>query len=260
MFTIKNGGCNFRHSSSFLMSRPSGITGYLLIIVKTRAHFTIGNRGFSVNPDSVIIIDRNTPYQYHNPEGEYANDWIHFDCTDDITFRNSGIVFNEFFHIANAVKFTLYIRQILWENSYTQGKYKNINVDLLVNVLINNLILAYKSNDDAHRYSPYLAKLQDLRLSIQTAPHEKYSVKELSANMGISVSYFQHLYTKSFGISFQNDLIKMRIENARYLISTSDLTIEEISILCGYASEIHFYRQFRKIMGITPNEYRKLFC
>jgi AraC-like DNA-binding protein len=259
MFSISNGGCNMRHSSSFFMYRPDGIIDYLLIIVKSRAHFTVGNKEFSVKPDSVIIIDRNTPYYYHNPQGEYANDWLHFECTDDATFRNSGIVFNEFFPIGNATKFTLYIQQILWEHFYTHGKYGEINVDLLVNVLINNLILAYQSKDSANTYSPYYSKLQNLRLTIQTAPCEKYSVKELSEQLGISVSYFQHLYTKLFGISFQNDLIKIRVEYAKMIISTTNFTIEEISKICGYSSEVHFYRQFRKLMGITPTEYRNLF-
>lgn len=259
MFSISNGGYNAKHSSSFIMSRPNGIRDYLLIIVKTHAHFNIGNTDFSVKPDSVVIIDRNTPYRYHNPDGEYANDWLHFDCTDDVSFRNSGAIFNEFYPIENAAKFTLYIQQILWEHTYTMGKYRDINVDLLVNVLINNLILAYESKNSAYRYNPNYVKLKELRLSIQSAPCEKYSVKELSENLGISVSYFQHLYTGLFGISFQNDLIKLRIEYAKYIISTTNFTIEEISEMCGYSSEVHFYRQFRKIVGITPAEYRKLF-
>jgi AraC family transcriptional regulator of arabinose operon len=259
MFSISNGGCNMRHSSSFFMSCPSGLTDYLLIIVKSHAHFTINNTDFSVKPDSVIIIDRNTPYHYHNPQGEYANDWLHFECTDDASFRNSGIVFNKFFPVGNPTKFTLYIQQVLWEHSYTHGKYGDINVNLLVNVLINNLILAYQSKDSVTSYSPYYSKLQDLRLTIQAAPCEKYSAKELSAHLGISESYFQHLYTKLFGTSFQSDLIKIRVEHAKCIISTTNFTIEEISEICGYSSEVHFYRQFKKIMGITPTEYRNLF-
>ena len=50
----------------------------------------------------------------------------------------------------------------------------------------------------------------------------------------------------------------MRIEYARELIQNTNLTMGEIAEQCGYTSEVHFYRQFRKETGFTPASFRKI--
>lgn len=257
MFTVSNGGNNSRHPKTFLMSRPKGLTNYLLLIIKTHANFEIAGVKFVVAPNSIVIIDRNTPYQYYNPEGDYTDDWMHFECSHDDQFRNSGVVFNQIYSLRNPSKFTLLIQQIIWEKNYTPEKYRNENVHMLFQVLINNLILAYQETDNSRSYSPFYTKMQNIRLSLLATPYEKYSPKSFSVLLGISESYFQHLYTIFFKVSFQADLINMRMEYAKNLIITTNMTIEQIAEMSGYSNEIHFYRQFRKKLGMTPNEYRK---
>ncbi len=257
MFTVLNGGCNARHPSSFFMSRPKGLHHYVLLIIKSPANFNIHGKCFVTKPGSAVLIDRNTPYQYHNPDGDYTDDWLHLDCNDDECFRSSGIIFNEIITLRNPSKFTLYLQQLLWERNYTSEKFRDDNVNMLLQVLLNNLILAYQEKDMLPSYSPYYTKLQNIRLSLQATPYTKYSAESISELLGISASYFQHLYTVFFGISFQSDLINMRIEYAKNLIISSSLTIDQISQMCGYSNEIHFYRQFRKKTGMTPLEYRK---
>ena len=77
-------------------------------------------------------------------------------------------------------------------------------------------------------------------------------------SMSISVSYFQHLYKDFFGISYQKDVIDMRIEYAKRMVKSTDNKIELIAKLCGYSNEIHFYRQFKEITGMTPKQYKEL--
>lgn len=73
----------------------------------------------------------------------------------------------------------------------------------------------------------------------------------------ISESYFQVLYRRLFGVSFQKDLISMRIDYAKTLLETSDLSVSAVSEMCGYQTEVHFFRQFKSLTGTTPLRYRK---
>lgn len=257
MFTVLTGGNNARHPSTFFMSRPKGLSNYVLLIIKTHADFELDGRTFVAEPGSAVLIDRNTPYHYHNPKGDYADDWLHFECTEDEYFRSSGVVFNVVFPLRNPARFSLMIQQLLWEKNYTPERYRSENINLLLQVLMNNVVIAYQESCIAHPYSPYYAKLQNVRLSLQAAPYEKYSPRYFSEQLGISISYFQHLYTTFFGIPFQSDLINMRMEYAQNLIAASNLTMEQIADICGYSNEVHFYRQFRKKTGMTPAEYRR---
>ena len=72
------------------------------------------------------------------------------------------------------------------------------------------------------------------------------NAEDFADTLGISKSYFQHLYKEFFGVSFQQDYIQMRIAYAQDLLETSDMPMEQIAEICGYTNEVHFYRQFKK--------------
>lgn len=258
MYTVSGGGYNTLHSSSFMMFRPFGLADYLLLITKSRTKYTLGNNHFTAEPDHAVLIDRNTPYRYYNPDGNYSDDWLHFDCAHDGTFKKNCIICNEPIPIGNPSRFTIYIQQILWENNYAEKTYRSDNVDMTVRVLLNNLAAASKDRDTPRQYSPYYSRLQELRLSLQANPAKKYSVENLAKSLGVSPSYFQYLYSTFLGISFQADLISMRIGHAKTLIHSTNLTFDQIAEICGYSSEVHFYRQFRQKTGMTPKTYRDL--
>ena len=54
-----------------------------------------------------------------------------------------------------------------------------------------------------------------------------------------------------------NDVIRSRIEHSKYLLSTTDMPIAQIAEMCGYKCELHFMRQFKTRMNMTPTEYRQ---
>lgn len=62
----------------------------------------------------------------------------------------------------------------------------------------------------------------------------------------MSTSHFQHLYSQFFGVSFQNDLIQMRISHAEKLLQTTLLSMEQIAEACGYSNSTHFSVSLKK--------------
>lgn len=95
-----------------------------------------------------------------------------------------------------------------------------------------------------------------IRLEIANSLTEPHSIEKHAKELKISASYFQYLYKKIFGVSFQHDLIQIRINYAKYVLLTSNLPIDQIAETCGYSNEVHFYRQFKKITGTTPAKFR----
>lgn len=245
------------HPPSFVMSRPSGNADYMLLLVKSDAHFVVGGNIFDVKPGSAILIDKNTPYRYQNLNGKYIDDWIHFLPDDDSAFRSSGLFFNQFFPLPDTERVSKYIQLILFENAYSDLSFRKENVLYLMNSLFNNLRWFQNKSEDASIYFLHSEKLKNIRLEITHSPHENYSVSDCAKKAGLSVSRFMHLYAELFNISFRQDLIAMRIEYAKIILATTDLPVETVALQCGYNSFVHFYRQFKKICGQTPNQYRK---
>ena len=217
MYTILNGGYNTKHPKTFIMSRPKGLSNYVLLIIKAPCRFTIGEITRDISAGTAVIINKNTPYEYYNPYGVYTDDWLHFLVSDETGFLNSGICLNEFFPISNVNHFTTYIKQLMYENRYALESFKKANTDSLMNALFNNLICAYNMKESFSKSSIYYEQLKVLRLKLQHSPYENLTISETAKKLGISPSHFQHLYSELFGISFQKDLINMKISNRLFI-------------------------------------------
>lgn len=257
MFHAIKGGCNTQHTKGFQISRPNGLNHYVLLIIKSHGEFMVHNTPGIANPGSAILFAPDTSYFYGNPNGSYTDDWLHFEVTQASCFDKYASITNQLFPVKNMDTFSFYIRQILWESCYGTGEDTNQNIDALFTILLNHLLADFETKDDHTANPVFQTQLQNLRLTMQNSIFQKHTIKEHAKNIGISECYFQHLYTDFFGISFQQDLIQMRIDYAKYLLETTSLSMEQIAEASGYSSNVHFFRQFKQQTGITPAKYRK---
>lgn len=256
MFSINRGGTDSRHKSPFFMSFPGGSKDHVLLITKAAVTLEIEGKRINLLPDCAIFIRPKVPYQYHS-DLDYSDDWLHFDFSPEDARHIRDIPFHRPIPLSPSLRYTRCIQDILWENSYAPVEIRAENVDLLFRVLLNNIRPRTARKSPEESYSPYRTRLQNLRLDMQAQPWEKYDPREISASLGISISYFQHQYTALFGVSFQADLIGLRLEYAKDLIANTDLTMEKIAQMSGYSNEVHFYRQFKKYTGTTPAACRR---
>ena len=104
---------------------------------------------------------------------------------------------------------------------------------------------------------PHYKELMQLRRKIHAEPWLDWTVEKMAEELHISAAYMQELYKKTFGLSCISDVIECRISCARSLLTSSDMNIDEIASRCGYRSVVHFSRQFKKTVGISPSEWRK---
>ena len=74
----------------------------------------------------------------------------------------------------------------------------------------------------------------------------------------ISWSEAARCFHEYMGCSPVNALIRYRLQTAHRLLHDSSLTVQEISLACGFRSTNYFTRQFRKNYGYTPGKVRCL--
>lgn len=257
MYQILRGGCGSKHTVNFHMSRPEGLPSYVLLHVRTQGEFHIKDTTYQVSPGTVLIISPGTPYAYTNPAGDYMDDWVHFMVSPQSPLEDGFPAVNTPIPTGSADVYTTLIRQLLWESSYTPAPYADKNIDALFHIILNHLHSALTHADTLLPTTPYADKLRAIRLDIQNDLTNVADITTCAGSMGISESYFQHIYTQLFGTSYQQDVIHFRIEHAKNTLLTTDLPMEQIAEICGYNSPVHFYRQFKKIAGVTPAKFRK---
>lgn len=79
----------------------------------------------------------------------------------------------------------------------------------------------------------------------------------LAKACGLSPGYFARGFRLSTGMPPHRWMLERRLDKAKDLIRSSRLTLAEISDLCGFASQSHMTRAFRKAHGLTPRAFRR---
>ena len=78
----------------------------------------------------------------------------------------------------------------------------------------------------------------------------------MAKKIGLSESHFYLLYKKIYGITPTSDLIKVKIDSAKHMLRFQKTQIGDIAANLGYQNTTHFIRQFKKMVGISPSQYR----
>lgn len=90
--------------------------------------------------------------------------------------------------------------------------------------------------------------------------NKEFSAKELASELGTNTRYISAVINSRFNTNFSCLINEYRVKEALHRMTDKrylDLTIEEIGTLVGFANRQSFYASFYRIMGETPNSYRK---
>ena len=82
------------------------------------------------------------------------------------------------------------------------------------------------------------------------------TVGSLAALCGVSEVYFRRLFLAKYGVSPKEYLINLRINYAKQLLSSGEFSVSRVAELCGYPEPCHFSREFSRIVGVAPSDYK----
>lgn len=100
-------------------------------------------------------------------------------------------------------------------------------------------------------------RVKDMLSWLNRRLSEKISMKDLASDMGLSLRECQRCFSKYLKLSPSEYLLRRRITIAGELLSSGDGSITEISLQTGFESPSYFSKQFRRLTGLSPSEYRK---
>ncbi|MBD2843799.1 response regulator [Paenibacillus sp. IB182496] len=90
--------------------------------------------------------------------------------------------------------------------------------------------------------------------------HDHYmdnlSLEVVAAQIYLNPVYFGHLFKQETQKNFSDYLLEVRLGHAKELLRTSALKIYEVCERVGYKDIKHFYKLFKRHVGVTPSEYR----
>jgi AraC family transcriptional regulator len=87
---------------------------------------------------------------------------------------------------------------------------------------------------------------------------EELSLEQLAHECRLSVTHFAKAFTRSTGISPHRWLMQRRVDAAKDLMLTTDSSLVEISLKCGFSDQSHFTRVFAEATEETPGRWRQI--
>ena len=86
---------------------------------------------------------------------------------------------------------------------------------------------------------------------------EPIGVQDAAAAVSLSPSHFSRQFKARTGYSPYEYIVLRRIDKAKYMLASTELSVKEIAYATGYNSEENFIHSFRKNVGVAPGIFRK---
>jgi AraC family transcriptional regulator of arabinose operon len=255
---IRSIACRSIHDGSYVMRHEPSPGEYTFLMTRSPALLGTNSGMTETGPGTVILWDDTVTARCAASGRPVVFDWICFDCgTDGESVLPPELPLNTPLLSADVSFIGELVRNIASEH-YSLNSQRGKMTDTLMRILLmklgENLV---RSANAPQTVDPHYSALLDLRAKIYRNPQQKWNVDAMAADVNMSRSYFQHIYRDFFGVSCISDVITGKIEKAKEILSETSCTVSQVAAMCGYENEEHFMRQFKKIVGVTPTNFRR---
>ncbi len=128
-------------------------------------------------------------------------------------------------------------------------------LQLAENAMEKVLLLAHWLHDE-RQPSQVDKRINDVLALINKRLTDELTVEDLARASGLSLSRFAHLFRERMGVTPMGFLETRRMEQARNLLLTTDLPVQQVALMTGFPNAQHFSTRFRRLAGQTPSAFR----
>lgn len=229
----------------------------LFYIISGRGQFLIQDQIFPVDVNNLVIINPNvihTESSLNAQPLEYIV--LGIDGIELANSENSNGHFCILDHF-ESVEISSCLRNILREMELKNTGYEDIcqaYMEILIIRLMRNTSLAVQTESQAASSNRQCAAV---RRYIDLHFKEPLTLEQLSEDAHMNKYYLSHAFKREYGISPINYMISRRLNESKYLLTETDLSMSQIAQLLGFSSLSYFSQVFRKTQGVSPMEFRQ---
>ena len=229
----------------------------LFYIVGGQGQFLIEDQVFPVDVNNLVVINPNvvhTEASLNAQPLEYIV--LGIEGIELATSENSNGQFCLLDHFESA-EISGCLRNILREMEQKSTGYEDVCqafMEILVIRLMRNTALSVPAEPQTvsgNRQCALVRRYIDLHFK------EALTLDLLAAEAHMNKYYLSHAFKKEYGVSPINYMLSRRIEESKYLLAETDLSLSRIAQLLGFSSLSYFSQAFRKTQDISPMEFRQ---
>ena len=133
--------------------------------------------------------------------------------------------------------------------------------DMRINRKLNDLIMLLMESSwhhEAHANAPKKMDISSVKSFLDEHYSEKLSLESVASQFFIDKHYLARLFKEQYGVTLITYLQQVRITHAKRMLRFTDKSIEEIGLECGIGELNYFSRVFKKLEGVSPSEFRRV--
>ena len=210
----------------------------------------VDGKEYHVETGDAYILPKGISHEYYpdktwdkiwfNVDGTLVNNLIYsYGLEQNIVFKrvNNKKIFDEFYEITNS---DLPIKEIMQKSAIKFHAILQLLYSQQQNRIFDLKVTAIKKMLDSNLYE------------------KNISLKAIAKELHISQTQVISIFKKAFNMTPYQYFAKRRIEIAASLLLNSNMQVKEIAEALHYADQPYFSNAFKKIMGMSPEKYRKL--
>jgi len=249
----------FPNAKYHYIERAEGCKQNILIYCTRGEGYVITNGNKTrVCRNNLLIIPKNLPHIYaSSEENPWDIYWMHFKGETDIHLiqNNSAItlvdvplsalpvlthLFDEIFDALSGGSAISNILYACYSFSY---------------FLATVLFMPYNKHEVKDKKTIYVENSIEL---MKNNIDKMLTLNDLTSCNNLSKTQLTDIFKERTGYSPIDYFIRLKIQKACHNLDFTDMTISEVAEKIGYHDQYYFSRLFKKIMGISPSDYRKV--
>ncbi|BCJ94328.1 AraC family transcriptional regulator [Anaerocolumna cellulosilytica] len=243
---------HYYYSPDYRLERNSYDSFLLMFILKGSCTIGTNEMTAAVTENQIAFLDCYQPHSYFTKTGWEAL-WIHFD----------GVLAREYYDLihsslGNVITLKsnylfLKILTLLFENFHQNSNLKEPLLSQYIITLLTQLLLSQGEYETEIRNSNIVDEIVSFIHKNLSSP---LSLDFLAKKASLSPYYFLRLFKDNTGFTPHEYILLSRINLAKFTLKTTDMSVKEIGLHCGFSSESSFCTAFKKSVQMTPSVYR----
>lgn len=241
--------------------RKSGHPDYhYLHTIEGSGYLVVNNQEFIIDEATAFFLAPNVPHEYWAKTSKWSTMWLTFNgpAVEQI-LKSLNIKEFEIFKLCDRE----YLEGIL-EAISNKATIYNYIVSVECSQLIYNFILHMSlnlQNKIEKNFEVNYFKLLPVLKYIEENFDKNITLDEISDIINLSPQHLCNIFKKTFQATPYEYLIRMRIQKAKeLLLKNSNMQIKQVCFEVGFKNPSYFSYMFKKLEGITPLQFKKLFA
>ncbi|PPA68535.1 AraC family transcriptional regulator [Jeotgalibacillus proteolyticus] len=219
--------------------------------------FQAAERTYTIGPGEAFIVKVPSEHCYYLPEESAEWEFLFITLEGTKAQECWDLLLKKYGHVikADANDPLIFLLQKIYQFVLKEG----------INDTFISSAQGYEFIMGLHRFSRGLSRPQsELPEDILKAAnymknhYEKHlSLDDITDYAGLSKYYFTNKFQKHMKTTPMQFLAKVRLQKSMDLLITTDKTVQEIAVETGYTNANYFSKVFRKMIGMSPDRFRK---